>query len=160
VQSLLDSASLYIESIGILLDTKESCLVDHYTANTIMRDYALFLGIQLIVDISMYHDSTNTLWCFSCISCMVSKRRLNTKERWRKSSLNLVQHIWKLYNCANSFHIIWGVLYIHQSHNICCVQNNSLLIPSRFGIFALIILPLEWWKNYYQFYWSQHNMSH
>jgi hypothetical protein len=61
VQILLDSASLYIESFGILPDGKESCLVDHCTADIIMRDYALSMGIQLIVDMSMYPDSTNTL---------------------------------------------------------------------------------------------------
>ena len=75
----------------------------------------------------MCPDSTNTLWCFHVFSCMVSKRGLNTKKRWWKSSLNLVQHIWKLYNCANSFHIIWGVLYIHESHTVCCVQKKFSL---------------------------------
>jgi len=50
-----------IESLGILPDETESCLVDHRTANTIMRDYALSMGIQLVVDMSMYHDSINTL---------------------------------------------------------------------------------------------------
>ena len=54
-------ASLYIESLGIQLGGKKSCLVDYRTASTTMRDYALFLGIQLIVDMSMYPDSTNTL---------------------------------------------------------------------------------------------------
>jgi hypothetical protein len=154
VHNLLDSASLYIESFGILPDGKESCLVNHCTTNTIMRDYALSMGIQLIVDMSMYPDSTNILGCFHVFSCMVSKWGLNTKERWRKSSLNLVQHIWKLDNCAISFHIIWGVLYIHQSNIICYIQNNSLLIPSRLGTLALIILHSGWWENYYQFYWS------
>ena len=61
MQSLLDSASIYTESLEILPDGNESCLVDHYTTNTIMRDYALSMGIQLVVDMSMYPDSTNTL---------------------------------------------------------------------------------------------------
>ena len=61
MQILLDSASLYIESFGIQPDGNESCLVDHCTANTIMRDYDLSMDIQLIMDTSMHPDSTNTL---------------------------------------------------------------------------------------------------
>ena len=131
VQILLDSASLYIESFGIQPDGNESCLMDHCTANIIMRDYDLSMGIQLIMNTSMYPNSTNTLWCFHVFSCMVSKWGLNTKERWWKSSLNLVQHIWKLNNCANSFHIICGVFYIYQSHIICHIQNNFSLDPIK-----------------------------
>ena len=79
----------------------------------------------------MCPDSTNTLWCFHVFSYMVSKQKLNTKEWWWKSTLYLVQHIWKLNNCANSFHIIWGVFYIYQSHIICHVQNNFSLDPIK-----------------------------
>jgi hypothetical protein len=42
-----------IESFGIQPDGKESYLVDHCPANTIMRDYTLSIGIQLIVDMSI-----------------------------------------------------------------------------------------------------------
>jgi len=60
-------ASLYIELFGIQLDGKESWLLDYYLANTTMRDYALSMGIQVIMDASMYPDSINTICSFHII---------------------------------------------------------------------------------------------
>ena len=60
-------ASLYIELFGIQLDGKESWLLDHCLANTTMRDYALSMGIQVIMNASMYPDSINTICSFHII---------------------------------------------------------------------------------------------
>jgi len=60
-------ASLYIELFGIQLDGKESWLLDYCLANTTMRDYALSMGIQVIMDASMYPDSINTICSFHII---------------------------------------------------------------------------------------------
>ena len=53
--------------VGIQLDGKESWLLDHCLANTTMRDYALSMGIQVIMDASMYPDSINTICSFHII---------------------------------------------------------------------------------------------
>ena len=81
----------------------------------------------------MYHDSSRTLLSYSDIQ--ENDIHVETYEE-NKEEFLLLQRILDeaKRHLKGVLSPICIVLNLHLTRNICCIQNNSLLIQSRFGM--------------------------
>ena len=115
------------------------------------------MGTQLAIeDILLYPNSTCTLLSYKNIRHkgfhVETHNDDNNEYQFIIKSRIYQANAWK-----NSFNINGIVYHIHQTRrNVAYMIIFRILIYSRHGIIALIILGDGWHKNYRQFNWSPH----